>query len=173
MKTNYQKLSLFEIAAIGLIAVGLVLIGLILFTNLSSTDQKRLTAAVQIFDLHEEVGAEARMIAFLFQAQHEFYEEFYTAFSQIALLPAGDAEFLMEMGHQTALLVDQFAQYSDQIAINYNWINQPAEFVPSGQVAGVAITNEYLSPPVNNFQVYEPPRVEWQQVFKLLTQQIN
>ncbi len=154
-------------AIIVLIAAGIALIGLIVLMNLSPSDQKKLTQAIQVFDLHEQVQKDMHTIAFLLEANHEFYEQFYVGFSQTAVLRDQDSEFLLEMGHQTALLLNQFATYSDQIAMNYNRSNQAAERVSTGQVAGASLINKNFAPPSENFLTYEPPRVEWQAVLKI------
>lgn len=162
MKTDYQKLSLFEIAVIGLIAAGMILIGLIVFVNLGPADQNKLTHAIEVFDLHKQARQEATAVVFLFEAQQKFYEEFYVAFSQVASLPSQDAEFLVEMGHQTALLWERFGEYSEAIAIAYNQANQPVLLEPIGHIAGIVIIKETLK--------YEPPRVEWRNFKQLLKQ---
>ena len=86
MKTDYKNLNLFETLAVVLIAAGLVLTGLVIYSGFNAKQQSHVVAAMQMFDIHEEVSRDWQQAEKLFTVEDKFYNQFYVAFTQVAAI---------------------------------------------------------------------------------------
>ena len=86
-----------------------------------------------MFDLQAQAVTAAENVQSIFDIQAEFYNQFYIAFAQVAVLPEETFSVPQEF-FQTAY--NALANYSDQVAENYNQRN-------AGKVAGAGINKLY------------------------------
>jgi hypothetical protein len=86
MRTDYQNINGFESLTIVFIIVGIFLAGTIIFSGLASKQQVKFVAALDILDAHEQVVQSLRGIGLIYDGQQEFFNQFYIAFTQVAVV---------------------------------------------------------------------------------------
>lgn len=165
MNTNYQNLNHFEISTVILIFLGVGLAGTIFFSALNFQQQKNIASAVNMFDLHEQAISQLDSMEFVFSTTDAYYQQFYNAFAELAVLPEEDISYWETFGQQTRITLDNFLNYSDQIALNYNQLNQTVKPNFAGSVAGASI--------VNHDPVYQPPNLNLYQRLTRFTEYIH
>ena len=166
--TDYKNLNWFEAGLVIFIALGILLIGAILFMNLNPKQQDNFVSALNMFDLHQQVAHSAGDFQVVWAMPHQFFQEFYKAFGEVAVMPAGHIEYFENLSRQTAFLYSDFLHYSDQVTFDYYLANQPAPVSSGGQVAGVAIERAAPVAPEPEHLFYQPPKVDWRQAEKFL-----
>lgn len=162
MKTDYQKLNTFESSVVVFIVIGVGLLGTIIFSALNAGQQNNLQQALNILDVHRQVAQSVESIKTMAAIQQEFYDQFYIAFTQVAVLPEETFE-VPAIYFQTAL--NAFADYSDQFAYNYRIVNSNSEERVYGPiVAGtvIALADSWKNPPRRSVQekTLSPPEVD-------------
>ncbi len=156
MKTDYNKINLFEASVVAWSFLGLALMGGIFFSSLTPKNQASLVRAVSILDIHEQLANTADGLEFVSSIPNEFNKEFYIAFTQILELPSETYEFPAEVASQiistTKIAVNELAtqavvsyQQQQQIEIARAQVIEPKV---SGQILGAVI------------DLTEPPPVE-------------
>jgi hypothetical protein len=131
MKTDFKKLTRYECVLISIIVLGLAIIGFEIFASLPNKTQGDITAAFDIFDIHEKVTEQYYQLASLVDIGDDVFNEFNLAFNQMFAI---DEELLalsdgLERGYQLAVLgVKNFTDSDTALA-----------FEPTGQVLGVSM----------------------------------
>jgi hypothetical protein len=144
MTTDYQKLTLFEIAAICMIVIGVALISFQIFIAMPEDVQVKLGTSMQILDMGEAASAviaiQSTVIDFAMSGTGEFYKEFYIASGQV-LSPtvehaASALAQLKQVGNTIAQVADYMAatKYSNQ---EYSIVQSGVEDTFGGRVMGV------------------------------------
>ncbi len=140
--TNYQKLNLTEGIAVLIAIIGVSLISLLGYNALSSEQKSLALSGFEIFDMHNQLAHEAEAIKRLtWDGPQEFMNQFYLAFTQTMTLPQEEMAWWQTFGQQTKVALNSFGEFSEQIAIQYQTLNQPQIISsPQGEVAGISIT---------------------------------
>lgn len=117
MTTDYQKLTLFDVAAVFMVVIGLGLVSFQIYTALPESAQAKLSASVQILDVadaaREVVAVQSMVIDFAMTGSEDFYKEFYVASGEV-LAPVADQTrsalaSLRSAGSTVAQLADYMA----------------------------------------------------------------
>jgi hypothetical protein len=114
MQEDYQKLNIFHSATVVMISIGIVLILSIGFISLPKKAQIQVSQAVQVMDIHDDLGDIEETVRFVFQTQERFMNEFYNAFVEVAALP-DQLEFINK---KIALAYESVGNFADLIVIN-------------------------------------------------------
>src|SRR5579885_1380682 len=83
MKTNYQNLNLFETLTILMITIGISLVLIVGFSVLNHRQQQSVADALQVFDIHEQVGMTIVQMGNAYQLEDKLFNDFYVAFTQV------------------------------------------------------------------------------------------
>lgn len=133
LKRN-QKLDGFESMAVVMVAFGVVLIGTILILSLPFGAQTQIASGFEILNFSQSWQEPAGVLIAGYDAVGEFYDRFYVAFTQIAVLPK-------QMIETPQVLAGGITEFSKTVAANYSVI--APKFLGQnyfGRVAGVSIT---------------------------------
>jgi hypothetical protein len=137
LKTDYSNLNSFELSAVSFIVVGIVLLGTIIFSSLDYKQQTIVARGFEILDMGEEATATTETVKFVVNIPHEFMDQFYVAFTQVAVLPAETFE-IPQTVFQTAF--DEFINFADQTAVAYasqNSLERALVYAP--MIAGTSV----------------------------------
>ncbi|OGE79907.1 MAG: hypothetical protein A2660_00430 [Candidatus Doudnabacteria bacterium RIFCSPHIGHO2_01_FULL_45_18] len=116
MHTDYQKINSFEVATVVVIAVGFLLVGAMLFASFTPRAQTQVAAAFRMLDVHQDFNATLDEVKFIASIPNKFNQEFYLAFTQVAVLPV---ETFTRPQQTVSDWYQALANYSDQVAGNY------------------------------------------------------
>ncbi|OGE73701.1 MAG: hypothetical protein A3I07_02010 [Candidatus Doudnabacteria bacterium RIFCSPLOWO2_02_FULL_42_9] len=122
MKTDYQNLNWFETSLVAWGFVGVVVVGIVFFTGLTPQMQSDVAQAVTILDMNQQAQGVVDTVTFVWDAQNDFYEQFYLAFTEVATIPFEDFEPTIE-AYSLAInhLTDQVRSgYEGQQQISYD-----------------------------------------------------
>jgi hypothetical protein len=175
MKTNYQLLNAFEVAAVIAAVAGFVLVGIIIFNSLTPRTQQDVSVGANLFDLTESMDTASNAVSFMFDSTQAFYQQFYVAFADLTTLPP---EVFYTPAQVATNFYDSLAAYSDQIVASYqaNTQVQVAEITEPGKVLGISIEAPMPTPPaaikkvepVKLYYEFESIDHVWSNVFKNL-----
>jgi len=155
MHTDYQKVNHFDVAVVTMILVGFVLIGGIIFSSLTPRGQTDVTEALSMFDIHEQAAMQTNQtldtVNFVLDVQSEFYNQFYKAFSELAVMPEDTFEVPIKIAHN---LAGFFNDLSVQVAEGYEKQNQMTKQIAysQGQVLGAVmdLSGQFAAEPQAN-----------------------
>lgn len=191
MKTDYKNLNSIESFAVVFAAAGLLLIGAIGFTALPEGKQVKVAQALEIFDMHEQLSAQAEGFVFLaYDLPQTFLSEFNTAFTEVAVVPYETILSWQKLGEDAKVAYGSILDYSEIIAVYYrqNFIEPNSAGVAllgAGKVSGASMTARFetedwevslleniIPPEIGNPKVdqdlrgrgYEPPALK--EIFK-------
>jgi hypothetical protein len=156
MKTDYNKINLFEASVVAWSFIGLALIGGVFLSSMTPKNQTSLMQAVGIFDIHEHLEKTADGLEFVLNIPNEFNKQFYIAFTQVMELPRESYEFPAEVAREiisgSKIAINELAsqamesyQQQQQIEVARAQILEPKV---SGQISGAVI------------DLTEPPPIE-------------
>lgn len=149
MKTDYTNLNTFEVLVVMFIMIGAMLVAIISFSGLTPAQQSHVTMAFNILDMHEQAPQIIQSTENILDIPGEFYNQFYLAFTQVAVVDLNPFEYSGQS------LLD----YADRIALNYSSQNLPdnqmvdqtlALDIDVGKVLGVSFDLIQDSPVVKN-----------------------
>lgn len=148
MKTDYKNLNAIESLAVFFAVTGLFLIGAISFATLPSRTQAQVATAIQIFDMHEQLSAQAEGFKLLaYDLPQDFLGEFYQAFTQVAVIPYETIQGWQELGEDAKVAYGHVLVFSETLAMEYekNFVKtNPTTLALSitGKVSGESIIVE-------------------------------
>lgn len=157
--------------------VGVLLIGTIVFSGLTPPVRNNFLSSLNIFDVHEQAAQSAQDIQLVLGAPQEFYEQFYLAFTQVAVLPKEPVDAAYQWSSNIKVAYSQFQNFSDQIVFDYRNVNKKERqiayanvFAREGRVAGASIN--LVSKPncvhVPNFYRVDYHAPTWQELKQLI-----
>jgi hypothetical protein len=138
MKTNYQNLTAFETAAIGMVVLGLGLISFQLFCAMPDQKQDTVVSALQVLDMRETWQVQVEVTEAVFGGMESFHQEFYVAFGEVMVPVVKQAHGTM-LAYASVLssTVSAFGEYSDILAQSYQNNYKPGvEAVSGGKILG-------------------------------------
>ncbi|MEO8065776.1 MAG: hypothetical protein ABI643_02885 [Candidatus Doudnabacteria bacterium] len=148
MNTDFQNLNVFESSAVFFITIGIFLITTILFSGLNFSQQNNVIRSLSVLDIHQQVGESLAEAQLILSGEEEFYNQFYIAFTEIAVLPADVFE---APGQYIKLAYNGLADYSDQFVYGYEKRNSyrysfesSGKSARAGIVAGAMIDEDYM-----------------------------
>ena len=148
MKTDYKNLDSFETAIVTLLIVGIGLTGTIIFSGLPMQQQDNVAGALSMFDIHQQAAGELVVVVAIFDTSQEFLDQFYLAFTQVAVLPDEVANRMIEAPTQVVRAYQGFLSFSDQFATQYR--NEYWDKIDVGKVAGLSVINSTQMKKVEN-----------------------
>jgi hypothetical protein len=86
MKTDFKKLTAFEGALVSMIVLGIAIIGFEIYTSLPARTQVAFADAVQVFDMHEPVVQQVKLLNEVSLSMLRVYDQFNMAFMQTMAL---------------------------------------------------------------------------------------
>ncbi len=172
MKTDYKNLNPIESLAVVFAAVGFLLIGAIGFTALPEENQVQVATALKVFDMHEQLSAQAEGFVFLaYDLPQAFLSEFNTAFTEVAVIPYEAIQSWQEVGEGTKVAYGSVLDFSETVAAHYqeNFIQTNSAaiaFANAGKVSGASILvePERATPEALLLENIVPPEVTGLQV---------
>lgn len=150
MKTNYNNLTPFEVCIVIAAVIGLALIGVEVYVSMPSHQQKAMTAAFSMFDMHEEFVSVANTYTFATGTMQEFYRQFDIAFNQTFSFPE-------EIGEPVLKFAKTVNDYSSFVAANYQKnlaISQTYNSVNPGEILG-AVFKPHAQGTVSSATIHE------------------
>lgn len=149
MRTDYQNINGFESLTIIFITVGLVLTGAIIFTGLTPKQQTGFVAALDILDARRQAVQTVAEMSLVYGGQQEFFNQFYLAFTQVAIVPPENFEASKKVFRTAAKSVEQIPK---AFILNIRQItnaptSRPPRLAKHGgeQIAGASINRGVLT----------------------------
>jgi len=159
MQTNYEDLNWFEAATVTVMVIGFVLIGLFMFNSVSEDQQKNISSAFDMFDIHEEIVQPIQTMKFIaYDAPQEVMNQFYIAFTEVASLSSEQVEIFQQMPNKVKLAIYDLLDQSANVAV---------ASTDEGKVLGASIEAMKIvpncdgqMPQVSNFEYhFDPPKI--------------
>jgi len=161
MKTDYKNLNLPEVMAVFFAVAGIALIGAIGFAVLPVRHQASVISAAQMFDMHEQLSAQAEGFKFFaYDLPQDFLGEFYAAFSEVAVIPYETVLSWQELRQDTLVFSEKVASAYEKDFLHEN--QTTVALFRVGKVSGVSVTAapENETPPVMLLENIVPPEVK-------------
>ncbi|HTL39588.1 MAG TPA: hypothetical protein VL306_02140 [Methylomirabilota bacterium] len=140
MKTDYKNLNLFDASAVAVALIGICLISTLVFFGLPAKDQDNVTKALSMFDLHDEALQEVSAVEGIFNISNNYMDQFYIAFSEVAIMPA--EIFTVPASAKTAW--NNLLAYADVVGETYRENNSSStQYIAAdnGEVLGAMIVS--------------------------------
>ena len=118
MKHDFQNLSTFDTATVIMIVLGILIVGLTGFLASPDAMAASIKDSVQILDTTDSWNQSLHLITHVYNTQAEFYEQFYLAFTQVAVLPEQTLELPQKIVSDFLSLADEVVQSYQTVAYN-------------------------------------------------------
>lgn len=147
MKTDYHKLSAFDIALVALIFVGVAILSSTIYLALPESAQASINRSIAVLDLSSDLNEGLSDLSMVVGFTGDFMEQFDAAFTEVASLPTELVERpMIAIGD----MYEGLADYSANVAaVEYqrNNIVIPAEhklaMAQQGKVLGISISIDF------------------------------
>jgi hypothetical protein len=138
MQTNYQNLTAFEAAAVGMVVLGLALIGVQAWVVLPDQAKSDIVDALQVLDANDAWATQMAVNEFVIGGVAEFNRQFYLSAVEVLGPVVTNAQ---ADARRLAGAFESFLSWSDTLASNYQ-----NNYALSGVEAGVGgrVLGEYI-----------------------------
>jgi hypothetical protein len=114
MKTDYQKVNLFDASAVFVAAFGLLLVGLFVFLSFPESQQKNVISALAVLDIGDAMARQEETLLAVLETTDNVNNAFYVAFTDLATLP--DTLTVWTDGARVAW--EKFGEFSENVVGN-------------------------------------------------------